>query len=111
MVMSKMKELLGDPRETLAQVAEISKMLSQLDPYKMKQLRAIIEGMAQLKGSPQELNAVMEIVRFICCTSPEHLSAVRDITTNLVKLAHMLPKDGLANLPFKDIIGEFRKGG
>lgn len=101
----------GSPDEALKTLRAVSEALSGLDRAKIRQVKSILTEVARVKGSPEELQMVLELIRLITSANMEQLNAVREITANLVKLAKLLPKEGLAGLPLKEIVEEVRKGG
>jgi len=104
-------ETFGSPEEALKAVRGVSEVLTSLDKAKLRLVRSVIAEVGKVKGSPEELETFLEIMRLITSASLEQLTAIRDITANMVKLAKFLPKEGLANIPIKEIIEEVRKGG
>jgi hypothetical protein len=106
-----MNKTFGTPQEALRTVTGISEAVTSLDNSKLRLLKSILEAAAKVKGSPEELQTVLELVRLIVAADIGQLTAVRDITANLVKLVRLLPKEGLASLPLKEIVAEVRKSG
>ena len=105
-------ETFGSPEEALKTMRGVSEALTSLDQAKLRLLRSVLAEVGKVKGSPEELEAFLEIMRLITSASMEQLTAIRDITTNLIKLGKLLPKDmSLQALPLKEIIEEVRKGG
>jgi len=104
-------ETFGPPGEALKTIRGVSEALSTLDQPKLRLLKSTLDSVAKVKGSPQELDMVLELIRLIVSADMEKIVAVRDIVTNLVKLVRYLPKEALAALPIKEIVGEIRKGG
>lgn len=99
------EEKMGLPK--LTDAAQILKNLP--DEKRLKQIRAIINDIGKIKGSPDELAMAVALVKFIVEADMEHLNAVKDITGNLVKLMRYLPKDTLIQLPLGEIVEEIRK--
>jgi len=105
-------ETFGSPDEALKTMMGVSEALTILDQAKLRLVRSVLVEVGKVKGSPEELQTVLELIRVITSASVEHLTAIRDITANLVKLARLLPKDmSLQTLPLKEIIEEVRGGG
>lgn len=104
MVMKQLEKKLGLP--PLIEISEVLKNLP--DEKKLRLVKAVLESASKVKGSPQELQMVLDLIRLITSANMEQLTAIRDITSNIVKLAKYLPKEGL---PLKEIVEEFRKGG
>jgi len=104
-------ETFGSPDEALKTMRGVSEALTTLDKAKLRLVRSVVVEVGKVKGSPEELRMLLDLLRIITSASLEQLTAIRDITANLVKLVRFLPKEGLANLPFKEIIEEVRKGG
>ncbi len=101
----------GSPDEALKTIRAVSEALSGLDPAKMRQVKAILADVGKVKGSPEELQTLLEVIRLITSADMEQLNAIRTITDNVIKLSKLIPKEGLAGLPLKEIIEEVRKGG
>jgi len=106
-IVKQIEEKLGLP--SLTSVSEVLKSLP--DERKLRLVKQILDSSAKVKGSPEELETLLDLMRIITSASLEQLTALRDITANLVKLVRLLPKEGLANLPLKEIIEEVRKSG
>ena len=106
-IIKQIEEKLGLP--SLTSVSEVLKSLP--DERKLRLVKQILDSSAKVKGSPEELGTLLELIRVISSVSLEQLTAIKDITANLIKLSKLLPKEGLANLPIKEIIEEVRKGG
>ena len=106
-LLKSIEEKFGLP--SLTQVSEVLKALP--DERKLRLVKQILDSLAKLKGSPEELQMALELVRLIAGASMEQLNAIRDITANLVKLARYLPKEGLKQLPLKEIADEISKSG
>jgi len=104
-------ETLGPPQEALKTLRGVSEALTSLDQPKLRLLKSTLDSVAKVKGSPEELQMVLEIIRLIVSADIERLTTVRDITANLVKLVRYLPKEALKELPLKEIAEEIRKGG
>ncbi|GAH42144.1 unnamed protein product [marine sediment metagenome] len=105
-------ETFGSPEEALKTMRGVSEALTSLDQAKLRLLRSVLAEVGKVKGSPEELEAFLEIMRLITNASMEQLTAIRDITSNLIKLGKLLPKDmSLQALPLKEIIEEVGKGG
>ncbi len=105
-------ETFGSPDEALKTVRGVSDALTSLDRAKLRLVRSVLTEVGKVKGSPEELETFLELLRVITSASMEQLTAIRDITANLVKLVKLLPKDmSLQALPLKEIIEEVRKGG
>lgn len=105
MVFREIEKKFGLP--PLTEVASVLKALP--DEKKLRLVKGVIDSAAKVKGSPEELKTLLELIKIIVTASPEQISAVKDITANLVKLAKYLPKD-LKQLPLKEIVEEVRKG-
>ncbi|MBA7657082.1 hypothetical protein ES703_65012 [subsurface metagenome] len=104
-------ETFGSPDEALKAVRGVSEALTSLDKAKLRLVRSVIVEVGKVKGSPEELETLLELMRLITSASLEQLTAIRDITANVVKLVKLLPKDmSLQTLPLKEIIEEVRKG-
>lgn len=93
---------------SLIQVSDVLKALP--DEKKLRLVKQILDSVDKIKGGPDELQMALELVGVIVNADMEHLTAIRDITANLVKLARFLPKEGLKQLPLKELIEEVRKG-
>ncbi len=105
-------ETFGSPEEALKTMRGVSEALTSLDQAKLRLLRSVLAEVGKVKGSPEELEAFLEILRLITSASMEQLTAIRDIIANLVKLGKLLPKDlSLQALPLKEIIEEVRRSG
>ena len=104
-------ETFGSPDEALKTIRAVSEALTGLDRTKIRQVRSILAEVGKVKGSPEELQMVLELIRLITSADMGQLNAVREITANLVRLGKLLPKEGLAGLPFKEIVEEVKKGG
>jgi len=76
------------------------------DEKKLRLVKQILDSAAKVKGNPEELQMALELIRVIASADMEHLTAIKDITSNLVKLAKFLPKEGL--LPIKEIVDEIK---
>lgn len=96
----------GPPGEALKAFKDISQAVSTLDETKLHLLRETLETAAKVKGSPEELQALLELFRLIASTDMEHLKAVESITLNLVKLAKLFPK---GQLNVRELIQEMKK--
>lgn len=101
---SEIERKLGLP--SLTQVSSVLKALP--DERKLHLVKQILDSSAKVKGSPEELQRVLDLVRLISSADMEQLIAIRDITANLIKLVKLLPKD-LKQLPLKEIVEEMRK--
>lgn len=105
-------ETFGSPEEALKTMRGVSEAFTSLDKEKLRLVRSVLTEVGKVKGSPEELEAFLEIMRLITTAPLEQLTAVRDIAANLVKLGKLLPKDmSLQALPLKEIIEEVRKSG
>jgi hypothetical protein len=107
---------LGPPGEALKNLKDISQALASIDIAKLKLLYTIINSVDKVKGTPQELQVFLEILRLMSTFSPEQLNAVNDIIVNLTKLLRLLPREQLKNMPIGDlakvatsILEEFKK--
>ena len=100
----------GPPGEALQTLKAVSEALTSLDERKLRLVKSVLELVGKVKGSPEELQMILDLIRVIASASIEQLTAIRDITANLVKLARLMPT-GLKELPIKEIIAEVRKGG
>jgi len=103
-----MDETFGTPQEALKTVTGVSAALASLDQAKLRLVKSVLTEAGKVKGSPEELGMVLDLIRLITSANMEQLNAVRDILANLVKLVRLLPKD-LKQLPLKEIIEEVRK--
>lgn len=103
-------ETFGSPEEALKTMKGVSEALTSLDQAKLRLVRSVLESAGKVKGSPEELATLLEVVRIISSTNLQQLTAVRDITANLVKLAKLFP-EGLKQIPLSEIIAEVRKSG
>lgn len=90
----------------LTQVSEVIRSLP--DEKKLRLVKQVLDSATKVKGSPEELRMVLDLIRLITATNMEQLTAVRDILANLAKLVKLLPKD-LKQLPLKEIIEEVKK--
>ena len=104
-------EALGPPGEALKTVRAISESLAAVDEAKLRLVKSIIDSIGKVKGSPQELEAFLEIIKLITATDIEKLTVIRDIISLLVRAMRYLPKEGLKGLPLKEIVEEFRQSG
>ncbi|GAH43513.1 unnamed protein product, partial [marine sediment metagenome] len=102
----------GSPDEALKAVREVSEALTSLDRAKLRLVRSVIAEVGKVKGSPEELGTFLELIRLITSCDIERLKDINSITSNLVKLVKLLPKDmSLQALPLKEIIAEVRSSG
>ena len=101
-------ETFGSPEEALKTVRGVSEALSNLDQAKLRLVKSVLAEAGKVKGSPEELPMVLDLIRLITATNMEQLTAVRDILANLAKLVKLLPKD-LKQLPLKEIIEEVKR--
>lgn len=90
----------------LTQVSEVLRSLP--DEKKLRLVKQVLDSATKVKGSPEELRMVLDLIRLITATNMEQLTAVRDILANLAKLVRLLPKD-LKQLPLKEIIEEVKR--
>lgn len=107
-----LKGILKDIEEKagLPKLTEVADTLRNLpDEKRLRQLRAIITDVGRVKGSPEELALAVAMIKLIVEADAEHLKAVKDITGNLVKLARLLPKDAIRELPLGEIAQEIKK--
>ncbi len=102
-------DTVGPPGEALKAVRDISTALTTVDEAKLRLLKTLIDSVGRVRGSPEELQLFLEVMRLVSSCTMEQLEAVRDITANLVKLVRYLPKGGLDALPIKDIMREMKK--
>lgn len=93
----------------LPKLAEVAEVLKSLDERKLRIVKAVLNDVSKIKGSPEELAMVVALVKYITDADMEHLNAVRDITANLVKVVKYLPKDAIKELPLKEIAQEVKK--
>jgi len=94
----------------LPDLGEVASVLKNLpDEPRLKLVRLIIKDMERVKGTPEDLQAFLALVRVIGEVDMARLNAIRDITKNLAKLVGALPKDLLKDLPVADMVGEFRR--
>lgn len=94
----------------LPPLIQVSEVLKALDEKKLRLVKQILDSVDKIKGGPDELQMALELVGIIVNADMEHLTAIRDITANLVKLVKFLPKEGLKQLPLKELIEEVKKG-
>lgn len=105
-LIKQIEEKLGLP--SLTSVSEVLKNLP--DEKKLRLVKQILDSAVKVKGGPEELETLLEVIRLISGASLEQLTAIRDITANLVKLARLLPKDlSLDKLPLGEIVSELKK--
>lgn len=104
-----LNKLFGTPGEVIKNLKEISQALSSMDNEKLKLLQLVLDSAAGMRGSPEELKALLELIKLITSASLEQLTAVKDITSNIAKVVQNLPKEGLKSLPIKEIAEEFKK--
>lgn len=100
----------GSPDEALRTIRAASEAMATLDTAKLRLVRSVLESANRVKGSPEELQMVLEVLNLIARVDMEKLTAIKDITANLLKLAKFLPKEGLKQFPLKEIVEEIRKG-
>lgn len=94
----------------LPKLSEVADTLRSLpDEKKLRLVKAIINDIGRVKGSPEELALAYSLIKTIAEADMEHLQAVKEITANLVKLVRLLPKDALGKLPLGEIAEEIRK--
>lgn len=105
MVMKHIEEKLGLP--PLLQVSDVLKHLP--DEPKLRLVKQILDSAGKVKGSPKELETLLELIRLITSADIEQLNAVREIISNLLKLVRYLPKEALKQLPVKEVMEEIRK--
>lgn len=104
MVLRAVEKKLGLPS-----LKEVSQTLQNIpEEKKLRLVKQVLDSAAKVKGSPEELQTLLELIRLIISADMEQLTAVRDITANLVKLAKLLPKEGLSQLPLKEIMNELK---
>lgn len=99
----------GPPGEALKTIRVVSDALTSLDQAKLRLVKSVLGEVGKVKGSPEELQMVLDLIRLITGASTEQLTAIRDILANLTKLVKYLPKD-LKQLPLKEIVEEIKKG-
>lgn len=104
-----MDETFGSPQEALKTIRGVSDILTGLDTPKLRLVRSTLESVGKVKGSPEELEMVLELIRLITSANMEQLTAIRDITANLAKLAKLLPRQGIQELPIREILEEMKK--
>lgn len=106
MVMRQIEQKLGLP--PLIQVSDVLKNLP--DEKKLRLVKQILDSAVKVKGGPEELETLLQVIRLISSASLEQLTAIRDITANLVKLVRLLPKGmSLDKLPLGEIVNELKK--
>lgn len=106
-MLDRIERTLGLP--PLTQVSNVLKALP--DEKKLRLVKSLLDSAAKVRGSPEELQILLELIRLIISANLEQLTAIRDITSNLLKLVKYLPKDmSLKTLPLKEIMEEIRKG-
>lgn len=80
------------------------------DEKKLHLVKQILDSAAKVKGGEEELQMALELIRVIASADMEHLAAIKDITSNLVKLVKLLPKDfSLDKLPLREIVDEIKR--
>lgn len=104
MVLRAVEKKLGLP--SLKEVAQTLENVPE--EKKLRLIKQVLDSAAKVKGSPEELQMVLDLIRLIISADIEQLTAVKDITANLVKLAKLLPKEGLSQLPLKEIVEELK---
>jgi len=104
-IMKQIEEKLGLP--SLTQVSDVLKNLP--DEPKLRLVKQILDSAGKVKSSPQELEALLELIRLISSADMEQLNAIKSITSNLLKLIKYFPKEALKQLPIMEIIEEMRK--
>ena len=112
MVLRGLNKLRKDIESTvgLPKLSDVADTLRSLpDEKKLRLLKAIINDIGRVKGSPEELALAYSLIKTIVEANMEHLQAVKEITANLVKLVRLLPKDALRQLPLGEIAEEIRK--
>lgn len=93
----------------LPSLKEVSQTLQNVpEEKKLRLVKQVLDSAAKVKGSPEELQMVLELINLITSASMEQLIAIKGITANLVKLAKLLPKEGLSQLPLREIVAELR---
>jgi len=93
----------------LPSLKEVGQTLQNVpEEKKLRLVKQVLDSAAKVKGSPEELQMVLELIRLITSASMEQLTAIKGITANLVKLSKLLPKD-LKQLPLKEIVSELKK--
>lgn len=106
MVMRQIEQKLGLP--PLIQVSDVLKNLP--DERKLRLVKQILDSAVKVKGGPEELETLLQVIRLISSASVEQLTAIRDITANLLKLVRLLPKGmSLDKLPLEEIVSELKK--
>jgi len=94
----------------LPKVEDVAQVLKNLpDEKTLKLVKGIISDIGKVKGSTEELVLAVAMVKFIAEADMQHLSAVKEITDNLVKLIRLFPKDILTQLPVSEIVEEIKK--
>jgi len=94
----------------LPSLKNVSDTLRNLpDERRLRQLKQILGSAAKVKGSPEELQILLELIRLIVTADTEKLTAVKDITSNILKLVKYLPQEALKGLPLKEIVEEIRR--
>ena len=90
----------------LPSLSRISEVLKQIpDERKLRLVKQIIDSATKIKGSPEELELLLELIRLITMVDIEQLKAVKSITANLLKLVKLLPKE----IATKEILAEIKK--
>lgn len=106
MVMRQIEQKLGLP--PLIQVSDVLKNLP--DEKKLRLVKQILDSAVKVKGGPEELETLLQVIRLISSASVEQLTAIRDITANLLKLVRLLPKGmSLDKLPLEEIVSELKR--
>jgi len=94
----------------LPSLKEVAQTLERVpEEKKLRLVKQILDSATKVKGNPEELQMVLELVNLITSADMEQLTAIKDITANLVKLIKLLPKEGLSQLPLREIVAEIRK--
>lgn len=104
-ILKQLEEKLGLP--SLLQVSDVLKHLP--DESKLRLVKQILDSAGKVKGSPKELETLLELIRLITSADIEQLNAVREIISNVLKLVRYLPKEALKQLPVKEVMEEIRK--
>ena len=105
-----MDDTFGPPGEALKTLKGVSEALTSVDQAKLRQVKSVLDTAAKVKGSPEELSMVLDLIRLIAGINMEQLTAIRDIMVNLTKLVRLLPSGGLKTLPIQEILEEMKKG-
>jgi superfamily I DNA and/or RNA helicase len=108
-----LNKLFGTPSEVIKNLKEISQSLSSLDNTKLKLLQSVLDSAATMKGNPEELKMLLELIKLITGASIEQLTVVKDITANIVQIVQNLPEGGIKTpiKAIKEIVEEYKKSG